>query len=126
MIAALQYAEKSQTDVWKHCKFTSGTISHWISGATKKIEGPRLVCVAKYLGVNAEWLATGKGPMAAPKEPDESSEEAILIRLTKLYKGMTPEAQRNLIFAMNMHQIPGALDEQIEANEKSRRKEDQV
>jgi SOS-response transcriptional repressor LexA len=37
------------------------TVSLWLSGHTKKIEGPNLTKVARALNVDAHWLATGEG-----------------------------------------------------------------
>ena len=38
------------------------TVNDWLSGKSKTIRGPILVRVAAHLGVNADWLATGRGP----------------------------------------------------------------
>ena len=43
------------------------SVSAWLSGKTKRIEGANLLRAAQYLGVRPEWLATGAGPM----RPDE-------------------------------------------------------
>src|SRR5690606_12893565 len=38
------------------------TVNDWLSGKTQTIRGPILVRVAAFLGVEATWLATGRGP----------------------------------------------------------------
>lgn len=37
------------------------SVSDWLSGKSKAMEGENLLKAAKYLGVNPLWLATGKG-----------------------------------------------------------------
>lgn len=51
----------TKTGLWKACDLTSGAISQWFSGQTKEIKGASLLKDAVYLGVNPEWLASGKG-----------------------------------------------------------------
>jgi transcriptional regulator with XRE-family HTH domain len=45
------------------CGVKSPSVSGWLSGATKKLEGANLLNAARKLNVNPEWLATGRGPM---------------------------------------------------------------
>lgn len=44
------------------CGIKAPSVSDWLSGKTKTIEGRNLLAAAKRLGVEAEWLATGRGP----------------------------------------------------------------
>ncbi len=37
------------------------SVSDWLSGKSKTMEGENLLKVAKYLGISPIWLATGKG-----------------------------------------------------------------
>ncbi|MCB8769369.1 LexA family protein [Acinetobacter soli] len=37
------------------------SVSDWLSGKSRKMEGENLLKVSKFLGVNANWLATGNG-----------------------------------------------------------------
>lgn len=45
------------------CGITPTSVSDWRSGKSKTIEGKNLLSAAKCLGVRAEWLANGMGPM---------------------------------------------------------------
>lgn len=44
------------------CNVKPPTSYNWSSGKTKNIKGAPLLLAAKALGVNPEWLASGKGP----------------------------------------------------------------
>ncbi|WP_153903434.1 helix-turn-helix domain-containing protein, partial [Acinetobacter baumannii] len=37
------------------------SVSDWLSGRSKTMEGENLIKAAKFLGVNPDWLATGAG-----------------------------------------------------------------
>lgn len=50
----------SKTQIWKSAGLTSGIYSQWLNGMA--LSGETLINVARVLGVNPEWLATGKGP----------------------------------------------------------------
>lgn len=58
---ALRISGKTKTDIWKACGISSGAVTHWFNGSTQEITGTNLTNTASVLGVNAEWLATGKG-----------------------------------------------------------------
>lgn len=58
---ALKKSGKSKTDIWRACDISSGAVSHWFNGSTQEITGTNLALTAALLGVNPEWLATGKG-----------------------------------------------------------------
>jgi phage repressor protein C with HTH and peptisase S24 domain len=60
---ALKESKITKTAIWKACNISSGAVSQWFSGATQKIEGENLLNTARVLGVNPDWLATGKGRM---------------------------------------------------------------
>lgn len=60
---ALKESKITKTAIWKACGLSSGAVSQWFSGATQKIEGENLLNAARVLGVNPEWLASGKGKM---------------------------------------------------------------
>lgn len=53
----------SQADLARACGIKAPSVSDWISGKTKTLEGANLVNAAVRLGVNPQWLASGKGPM---------------------------------------------------------------
>ncbi|MDF3822364.1 helix-turn-helix transcriptional regulator [Leptospira sp. 96542] len=45
------------------CGIKPPSVSGWLSGDTKTIEGKNLLAAARKLGVEPDWLANGKGPM---------------------------------------------------------------
>ncbi len=79
MIFALTHSEKTKSDLWKHCKISSGTVSLWFNGTTKTIGGRNLICTAAYLGVNPDWLATGNGSPFGLHEPATNQQGIINI-----------------------------------------------
>ena len=38
------------------------SVSDWLSGKSKTMEGENLLKASKFLGVNPNWLAVGNGP----------------------------------------------------------------
>lgn len=63
ILLCLETPGKTQSGVARACGIKGSSVSAWISGKTKKIEGANLLRAADYFGVNPEWLATGRGPM---------------------------------------------------------------
>lgn len=55
----------TQSALAKACKVKPPSVSDWLSGRTKTLEGSNLLRAAAFLKVSPQWLATGKGP----KEP---------------------------------------------------------
>jgi phage repressor protein C with HTH and peptisase S24 domain len=60
---AIAEAGVTKTAIWKACGLSSGAVSQWFSGSTQNLDGENLLNASKVLGVNPEWLATGKGRM---------------------------------------------------------------
>lgn len=54
---------------------SKSSVSQWESGLTKRMDGTNMVSLAKALGVNSYWLATGKGDKNAKESPDIISGE---------------------------------------------------
>lgn len=50
-------------DLARACGVKPPSVSDWLSGKTKKMEGANLLAAAEFLDVNYWWLAAGKGPM---------------------------------------------------------------
>lgn len=59
----------SQVELAKAAGVSQPSVNDWLSGKTKSIRGPAQSAVAAKLGVNPDWLATGKGPMHGPALP---------------------------------------------------------
>ncbi|SCX93100.1 hypothetical protein SAMN05216420_101367 [Nitrosospira sp. Nl5] len=58
---SLAKSGKKKTDIWKKCKVSSSAVTHWFNGSTQELLGEHLLCVARVLEVNPDWLATGEG-----------------------------------------------------------------
>jgi transcriptional regulator with XRE-family HTH domain len=68
LLAALDRDKSlSQAGLAKACGIKPPSVSDWLSGKTKKMEGANLLMAAQYLNVDAWWLATGKGSMEPGK-----------------------------------------------------------
>lgn len=74
LIAMDKNPSLSKTGLWKACGLSSGAVSHWFSGGTKELKGDNLLKAATYLGVNIEWLSSGKGDME-PKQRELKQEK---------------------------------------------------
>jgi len=64
------------------------SVSDWLSGKSKTMEGENLLKAAKFLGVNANWLATGSGAPTENNKQNIKDEELsnILFRDLSLHK----------------------------------------
>lgn len=70
---ALQGPPKTtQAALARACSVQPPSVSDWLSGKSKTLEGSNLINAAKCLKVNPEWLATGKGPMHGYKDANPS------------------------------------------------------
>lgn len=58
----------SQAAIARACGVKPPSVTDWLNGETKRMEGSNLLAAAKLLRVNPEWLASGRGPMRP--EPD--------------------------------------------------------
>ena len=63
MSLAISRAGKTKTDVARACGVSRPAVSKWCTGGSKDITGAAAIKVAAYLGVNAEWLLSGRGEM---------------------------------------------------------------
>lgn len=68
MLSALADAQKndsykSQAGLARACGIKTPSVSGWFTGKTKNLTFENAVKAAAYLGVSAEWLATGEGDM---------------------------------------------------------------
>ena len=45
----------------KFCKIAPPSVSDWLNGKTKKLEGSNLLSVSRFFKCDQDWLATGKG-----------------------------------------------------------------
>ena len=68
---ALNRANKRQAQLAKYVGIKTATCSQWCSGKVKTLRSENALRVAAFLGVNAQWLITGKG------SPDAESVVAL-------------------------------------------------
>lgn len=57
----LSYLNKSQADLAKYCKVKPPSVSKWLNGGTKTLQGQNLLRAAQFLECDPDWLASGKG-----------------------------------------------------------------
>lgn len=54
---------KTQAGLARACGIRPPSVSGWLTGKSKSIDGSNLIKASEYLGVRSKWLATGLGPM---------------------------------------------------------------
>jgi hypothetical protein len=54
---------KTQAGLARACGIRPPSVSGWLTGKSKSIDGTNLIKASEYLGVRSKWLATGLGPM---------------------------------------------------------------
>lgn len=62
MKEALNEAGLNQAELARLVGCTRATVNDWTSGRTESLRGPNLMKAAQALGVEPDWLGTGKGP----------------------------------------------------------------
>ena len=53
--------DKTQADLAKYCKVKPPSVSKWLSGGTKTLQGQNLLRASEFLECDPDWLASGKG-----------------------------------------------------------------
>jgi phage repressor protein C with HTH and peptisase S24 domain len=76
IIAAMTEKGIDQAGLARAVNVNPVSVNDWRSGKSKSIRSDRLVPVATALGVNPEWLASGRGPQR-PGEPDIAKDRAL-------------------------------------------------
>lgn len=59
---SLCYSGTKATELASHLGVNRSAIYAWLNGNTKEIAPRHLFIAARFLGVEPEWLGTGKGP----------------------------------------------------------------
>lgn len=88
---AREKAGLTKAELGRHAGGISGSaISQLESGLSKGAKPENLVALAKALGVEIEWLATGNGPMIAVASDGRpvSSQGALLAELIDIFLGV--------------------------------------
>ncbi|WP_255533361.1 S24 family peptidase [Polynucleobacter sp. AP-RePozz3-80-G7] len=63
------------TELARACGVKPPSVSNWLDGKTKNLEGKNLLLASNFFKCNEEWLATGKGgpfPNGTPQKPNKS------------------------------------------------------
>lgn len=83
--------EVTQKALADACGIQPPSVSEWLSGRTKNIEGANLLAAAKFLRVSPDWLATGKGEMR-PSDPTKlvTQDDLDLAEIAIIYKNLDP------------------------------------
>lgn len=93
-----------QADLVRAAKVSRAAVSGWVSGNTKSIQAVYLFPVARALGVNPEWLATGKGEKF-PVHIAQQTQGAYIVQsindkhkvLMTAFDKLSPKAQVGLL-----------------------------
>ncbi len=75
---ALAKSGKTQADLARYTKIKTATVSQWCSDKVKALKSDNALMVSRFLGVNYNWLVTGKGAPDAENVvalPDDSTPE---------------------------------------------------
>lgn len=81
-------------DLARECRVKPPSVSEWINGPTQTLKADHAVRAARLLGVNVEWLSSGRGPMrshpqlrlvgtpAGPTDERRASDDVVALRLS--------------------------------------------
>ena len=89
--AAREEAGLSQTDVARALRISASAVNQWEHGFSKNIKLPTFFALARLLGQDPHWLATGKAlsgvrgtaTMPAPDFPGPTGEERALLHYVR-------------------------------------------
>lgn len=68
---------KTQAGLAKYCKVKPPSVSKWLNGTTKTLQGQNLLRAAEYLECDPDWLATGVGIWALKNYQDNVNKDEI-------------------------------------------------
>lgn len=61
LLSVMEQATINRSELARRCEVSAPTVTDWLNGKTKMINGDHLVCVAEVLRINPVWLMTGRG-----------------------------------------------------------------
>lgn len=76
MAEALQASGKTKSELARFCGVSQPSVTAWLNGKTKSLDAGSALKAAMLLGVNALWLATGKGDKTGGVTPISDDEPA--------------------------------------------------
>ena len=59
---AMEKSGITQAELARACNVKPPSVHGWLSGKSKFLRGENLLCAARVLNVDQQWLATGEGP----------------------------------------------------------------
>jgi transcriptional regulator with XRE-family HTH domain len=94
MLDAFASSGLSQADLARRCGVTRASVNGWLQGRTVNIRPDHLFAAADALGVEARWIATGKGPR---QRVTLANDEAAIVREYRQIREDEREAVRLLL-----------------------------
>jgi transcriptional regulator with XRE-family HTH domain len=91
--AAIDASGLTQAEIARRVGVERQTVGDWYHGRSINIRPEHLFALADTLGIEARWLATGKGPKLAIKHPPMDYAEAL--------SRLSPEARRALLVLLD-------------------------
>ena len=89
--------KKTQKGLADACNIKPPSVSDWLSGRTKNIEGENLLNAAEYLNVEPRWLISGTGPMRSRlKEMNINTNDQDLIDMIELWNRTEPHLRPHI------------------------------
>lgn len=73
--SALERVGAKQADLAAYVGISRSSVSDWLDGSTKSLEGRNLLLAAKFLQVSPEWLANGNSPLPTLARPGQGRYE---------------------------------------------------
>lgn len=124
---AMREPEVTVTELARACGITPPSVSNWLSGKTKQLEGTNLYRAALKLNVSQLWLAEGRGPMR-PKEGEARTATAETVDLHQWLSadelalidiyGRLPTAKQKLLLRFVRTFVTPGADDDSEPEEK--------
>lgn len=86
---ALKEAGKTQQELADYLGISKSAVSAQMLGSTKEISAKNLFRAARFLGVEPEWLGTGKGPRTPGERLATEATEAADLEVRQIVKKIT-------------------------------------
>lgn len=96
----------------KACGVSQPSVSDWLNGSTKSIDGVNLIAAAEFLRVNPKWLATGLGlKYSAPQSTSNFVSDVIppyghdkwVTEAVRLLNSLQPHQREGAVAALKTH-----------------------
>lgn len=96
----------------KACGVSQPSVSDWLNGTTKSLDGVNLVTAAEFLRVNPKWLATGLGLKASPPPTNGNMASDVvgsyaldgwIVEAVKILSSLKPHQREGAVAALRTH-----------------------